>query len=226
MQIIVHAMGAHFCSGIDMQELVDTFQSKPNEDVCQARHRIQIESSIKSLQESMTQFERVPCPVIGAVHGCCIGAGIDLITACDIRFCTVDARFCVKEVDLGIPADMGTLSRLPPLIGYSNAAYYSLTAKTFDGQEALSSGLVSQVFKTQEQLLDGTMACARDIARKSPVAVAGTKKVLLYARSHPNVDRSLEYVAMQNAALLPGSKDLEEVLDSRAMRRSPRFSKL
>ena len=166
--------------------------------------------------------------VLQAIHGACVGAGVDLITACDIRLSTESARFCVKEADLGIVADMGTLSRLPGIVGDGIARQLSLTAETIDGVRARELHLVSDVMPSEAALLDAAMVMARGIASKSPLAVAGTKEVLLYQRDHGRVEDSLRFVATLNASLLPDSEDVAIVLDGlkrRGVSRKP-FSKL
>jgi enoyl-CoA hydratase/carnithine racemase len=177
---------------------------------------------IESLQECISSIERVPVPVIAAVHGYCVGAGVDLITACDIRICSEDARFCVKEVDLGIAADMGTLSRLPGICGDGIARELCLTASTITATRAYEIHLVSQVCETHDALLENARVLAKSLAAKSPVAIAGTKECLLYHRDHGNVKDSLTYVAMMNAAMLPGNKDIDMIMS----KKKNRFSKL
>ncbi|GAB4819982.1 hypothetical protein N2152v2_007028 [Parachlorella kessleri] len=129
------------------------------------------------------------------------------------------------EVDLAITADMGNLQRLPSIVGHGNAMELSLTARTFSGREALRLGLVSGAFPDQQALLDGVMAVARGIAAKSPLAIVGTKRVLLYQRDH-SVQDGLDYVATWNSAMLPQSADLGEVFAAKAEGRKPAFSKL
>lgn len=143
------------------------------------------------------------------MHGACVGAGVDIITACDIRVCTAGARFCVKEVDLAITADMGTLQRLPPLVGEGRARELALTARSFDGREALRMGLVTGCHETVAECVAAAADIARLIAAKPPLAVVGTKAVLLQRRQR-SVQDSLDYVAMWNSALLL-SNELEAV---------------
>lgn len=168
-------------------------------------------------------FERnVEAPTVACVKGACVGAGVDLITACDVRLAQRDATFCVKEVDLGIAADVGTLQRLPSVVGYGRAMELALTARTITADEALRIGLVSEVCDDVDAR---GMEIARMLAKKSPIALRGTKRVLLRARDDPNVERGLDYVAAHNAAMLM-NVDLDEALRAREERRPPVFSKL
>jgi enoyl-CoA hydratase len=151
-----------------------------------------------------------------------------MITACDIRVCTQTAKFCVKEVDLGIAADMGTLSRLPGIVGDGIARHLCLLASTFDGTRAKEIHLVSAVEDGEDAMLKRALNIAESIASKSPVAIAGTKEVLLYQRDHGRVDESLRWVATLNASLLPGNRDVEMIMEAVKSRRKGKvaFSKL
>jgi len=224
VQIVIHGDGRNFCAGIDLDSLGVQFQDLASA-ACEGRARLAFASFVKVLQDAMTAFERCRWPIVAAVHGACVGAGIDLITACDIRLATEDARFCVKEVDLGITADMGTLARLPGIVGDGMARDLALTARTISGTDAKSIHLVSRTFLSLEALLQGAEGLARSLATKSPLALVGTKKMLLYQRDH-SVREGLDAVAVWNAAMLPGSKDLQDVLVARATGKAPQFSKL
>lgn len=144
--IILSAKGKHFCAGIDLNSLLlltnDDDESK-NE---------KLGRQIRFMQDSITSIEKCRKPVIACVHGACIGGGVDLITACDIRYCTQDAFFSVKEVDLGITADLGSLQRLPSIVGYANAIELALTARTFSSSEANNLGLVSNTFPSKSDM--------------------------------------------------------------------------
>ncbi|CAJ0607571.1 unnamed protein product [Cylicocyclus nassatus] len=141
-------------------------------------------------------------PVIAAVHGVCFGGGIDIISACDIRHCTQDALFSVKEVDVGLAADVGSLNRLPKICGNESwLKEVALTARNFGADEALKFDLVSHVYATQEEMVKGVLDTAKKIAEKSPVAVQGTKIVLNYSRDH-TVEEGLQFVATWNQSQL------------------------
>ncbi|CAM8943901.1 unnamed protein product [Rhodiola kirilowii] len=156
--IVLSGAGHHFCAGIDISTLGNTTSRSDEEDRGRSAERLRRE--IKYLQDAITAIENERCrkPVIATVHGACIGGGIDVITACDVRYCTEDAFFSVKEVDLAIVADLGTLQRLPSIIGYGNAMELALTGRRFTGVEAKALGLVAQVFKSGEEMAEGVRA--------------------------------------------------------------------
>lgn len=179
---------------------------------------------IKRLQDSFTALERCRKPVFCAIQGACFGGGVDMAVACDVRYCTADARFCVKEVDLAITADIGTLQRLPKIVGHGVATELALTAREINGDEALRIGLVSVVEPSVEALERRVAEAATQLAKKSPLAVQGTKATMIHARDH-SVPEGLEYVAMMNSARLT-SQDLTEAMGAKFERRKPLFAKL
>ncbi|KAI3928835.1 hypothetical protein MKW98_024436 [Papaver atlanticum] len=169
--IILSGYGDHFCSGVDLKSF-DSLMMK-SQSYAQGRLRERLRREIKSFQDATTAIERCRKPVIAAIHGSCIAGGIDLITACDIRYCTKDAFFCVKEVDLAMN---GAFLRLPSIVGYSNAIELALTARKFLGPEAKDLGLVSKVFQSKSALDEGVNAAAEGIAMRSLLAMIGTKE--------------------------------------------------
>ncbi|KAL0034002.1 hypothetical protein WJX79_002335 [Trebouxia sp. C0005] len=184
-------------------------------------------AEIPQIFHALDQMDDVYAVVLTgqAVQGACFGAGVDIITACDIRYSTQAATFCVKEVDVAIVADVGTLQRLPPIVGQGVASELALTARVIKGEEARQLGLVSQCFADETALLQHAHKTAELIASKSPLAVVGTKRVLVHARDH-SVPDGLDYVAAYNAAMLP-SADIQEVFKAVVKeRRAPNFSKL
>jgi delta(3,5)-delta(2,4)-dienoyl-CoA isomerase len=225
--VVVRGDGRHFCAGIDVADettLKSTLGDVGDAGTCEGRRRESLLRNIKRLQDAFTALERdVDCPTIACVRGACYGAGVDMITACDVRVCCAKtARFCVKEVDLGITADVGTLQRLPSIIGFGRAMELAMTAREIDANEALAIGLVSEVCDDVEAR---AMALAKTLAKKSPLALRGTKRTLLRQRDDPNVARGLDYVATHNAAMLM-SDDLNESLRARFEKREPIFAKL
>ncbi|CAM2110389.1 unnamed protein product [Caretta caretta] len=198
--VVVSGAGKLFTAGIDLMEMGSMFMMVEGDDT--ARKAWNTRKKIREYQESFTVLERCPKPVIAAVHGACIGGGVDLISACDIRYCTQDAWFQVKEVDIGLAADVGTLQRLPKIIGNQSLVNeLAFTARKMMAPEAESSGLVSRVFQDKQAMLEGTFELAADIAGKSPVAVQGTKVNLVYSRDH-SVSEGLRYMATWNMSML------------------------
>ncbi|XP_053329951.1 delta(3,5)-Delta(2,4)-dienoyl-CoA isomerase, mitochondrial [Spea bombifrons] len=223
---VISGAGKMFTSGIDLMDLGSDF-IRP-QDTDPARVAWEIRKKISEYQESFSIIEKCPKPVIAAVHGGCIGGGVDLVSACDIRYCAQDAWFQVKEVDIGLAADVGTLQRLPQIIGSRSLVNeLALTARKMMSDEAQSSGFVSRVFPDKASLLQGAFDLAAEIASKSPIAVQGTKVNLLYSRDH-SVEESLNYMACWNMSMLQ-SEDLLKSAQA-AMERKPlkevTFSKL
>lgn len=198
--VVISGAGKIFTAGIDLVEMGSEFLMVGGEDT--ARKAWQLQQKIRQYQESFSVLEKCPKPVIAAVHGACIGGGVDLISACDIRYCTEDAWFQVKEVDIGLAADVGTLQRLPKIVGSQSLVNeLAFTARKMMAPEARSCGLVSRVFPDKAALLRGALELAAAIAARSPVAVQGTKVNLVYSRDHPVAD-GLRFMAAWNMSML------------------------
>ena len=208
--LVISGGGKHFSSGIDfslLQELMRRVATKPD-----GLRQEMMYQEIRKLQRSIDALERCRKPVIAAIHGSCVGGAIDLICACDIRYAAANARFCVKEIDLGIVADIGTLQRLPRIVGEGIARELAYTARVFTGTEATSFGLINTVLDTPEELQHHAATIAQEIASKSPLTTRGTKQILNYSRDH-SVAEGLNYVALWNAGMLM-SVDLPEALSA------------
>lgn len=159
------------------------------------------------------------------IHGACIGAGVDLITACDIRLCTQDSYYSVKEVDIGLAADLGSLQRLTKSIGnQSLVRELCFTGRKLKADEAMRVGLVSRVFEDWSGMEVGALGMAGVIVEKSPVAIAGTKRALIHARDH-SVSEGLEYIANWNSAMLQ-SEDIIKAIEASLSKKPPKFSNL
>lgn len=154
--IILSGAGKHFCTGIELQLLLSS--TAPGEDRGRTGERLR--RGIKELQRAVTAVEECRKPVIAAVHGACIGGGVDIITACDLRYCTEAANFSVKEVEVGLAADLGTLQRLPGIVGFGNAMELALTARHFSGLEAKQLGLVGRAFSDKAAMDEGVAQVA------------------------------------------------------------------
>ncbi|PKA55265.1 1,4-Dihydroxy-2-naphthoyl-CoA synthase, peroxisomal [Apostasia shenzhenica] len=219
--IVLASRGSHFCAGIDLSVL-QSAPSSPSADPAAAADLLR--RQIVSLQAAVSALERCRKPVIAAIHGACVGGGVDLVAACDIRCCSGDAFFAVKEVDLALAADLGSLQRLPAIVGYGNASDLALTGRRIDAGEAKAMGLVSRVFSSPAALEEAVDLIARELAAKSAVAVMGTKAVMLRSRDQ-TVEDGLDYVATWNSAMLM-SRDLQEAVAAQMQKRKPNFSKL
>ena len=198
--IVLHATGAHFCSGMDLSvfgELTARFSDTADPDA----RRTAIAEFIRELQDCITAAEDCGKPVLAAVQGGCIGGGLDLVAACDARYCSEDAYFTIKEVDLGIVADLGTLQRLPDILRPGLVAELAYTGRRMAAPEALTRGLVNASYPDPETLLAAVNALAETIAAKPPAVVRGIKHTLLHRRGR-GVGEGLRFVADLSAALI------------------------
>lgn len=184
-----------------------------------AAARTELWHLIRELQATITAVASCPAPVIAAIHGWCIGGGVDLITACDLRICAADARFSVRETKVAMVADLGSLQRLPFVIGHAATRELALTGKDIDASRALALGLVGQVAADRAALDAAACALADEIAANPPLVVRGVKRMLDDV-SQPEVAAGLERVAVWNAAFLP-SEDLAEAASAFATKRPP-----
>jgi enoyl-CoA hydratase len=216
---VITGKGKFFTAGIDLTLLMGL--GAKIEDDCDGRRREKLRRLILKLQDTLSSIERCRKPVLAAIHGACIGGGIDLITACDMRYCSANSYFTVKEIDVGMTADVGTLQRLPHLVGDGMARELAYTGRRVEGAEAQQMRLVNRCFDTPEALQAGVMEIARTIAAKSPLSIRGCKEMITYARDHTVAD-GLNYIATWNAAMLM-SKDLFEAGAANMQKRDPVF---
>jgi enoyl-CoA hydratase len=184
-----------------------------------AANRTKLRALILTLQGAFSALAECPVPVIAAVHGWCIGGGLDLVSACDVRLCTRDARFSLRETKIAIVADLGSLQRLPPIIGAGHTRELAFTGKDIDAAHAARIGLVNDVVDDRDALDAAALAMAGEIAANPPLTVRGVKQVLAYGDGH-SVQEGLEYVATWNAAFL-ASEDLGEAVSAFASKRAP-----
>ena len=216
---VISGRGKYFTSGIDLDMLAGLRQQM--QDDCDGRSSERLRRTILDLQDTLSSIERCRKPVIAEIHGACIGAGIDLITCCDMRYAAADAYFSVKEIDVGMTADVGTLQRLPKLVPDGIVRELAYTGRRFDADEAKTIGLVNNVYQTPEALRAGVAETAATIAAKSPLSIRGIKEMILYSRDHSVAD-GLNYVATWNAAMLM-SEDLAEAMIAAKEKRAPKF---
>lgn len=217
---ILWAEGRHFTAGLDLNAASQNLLGMGG-DGSQATKNGELYRYIRHLQACFTAPEKCRKPVIAAVHGLCIGGGVDLTTACDIRVCTEDCAFTIHETKIAIVADVGTLQRITAIVGKGMAREMAYTGKRIHADAALRSGLVNHVYGTKDALLAGARELAAEIAANSPLAVQGTKAVLQYSEAH-SIDEGLEFVAQWNAARLH-SKDLMEAMMAFMEKREPQF---
>jgi enoyl-CoA hydratase len=217
---ILAGEGRNFCAGIDLSLLAGIQQRIAHADG--ARSREALRRLILDLQDCLTSIERCRKPVIAAIHGACVGGALDLVTCCDMRYASADAVFSVREIDVGMVADVGTLQRLPRLVGEGIARELAYTGRNVDAGEATAIGLVNRVFASPETLTANVRELAATIAAKSPLAIRGIKEVMNYSRDHSVTD-GLTHVAGWNAAMLL-SGDLQEAMLAQREKRAPKFT--
>ncbi len=223
--VVVAARGPHFSVGLDllaMSGLTGGSGSDNGAARSMAARARSGRAEIVRLQASINAVADCPLPVIAAVHGYCIGGGVDLVAACDIRLASADALFSVREAKVAIVADLGSLQRLPAIIGQGHVAELAYTGKDITAARAESIGLVNLVYPDAEGVLAGARSMAMDIAANSPLAVQGTKAVLT-ASADRSVAEGLEYVATWNAGFL-ASDDLAEAVRAFMEKRKAEFT--
>jgi len=228
--IVISAEGKHFSAGMDLavfgqggdgQEVAEVREGEPHD---LGRERSRMRQNAKVFQESFNALERARMPVLAAVQGGCVGGGVDLVSACDVRYCTEDAFFCIQEINIGLTADVGTLQRLPRLIPDGLARELAYTGRRMPARQAHAIGLVNEVFPDADAMLTGVMEIAGEIAGKSPLAIWGSKEMLNYTRDH-SVEDGLNYIATWQAGMFFGG-DMAEAFAAKKEKREPRFSDL
>jgi enoyl-CoA hydratase len=195
--VVLSGTGKHFCAGIDLG-MLGSLRPTDREP---GRAGEELRRRILDLQATLTEFERCRKPVLAAISGACIGAGLDLAVACDLRYASADAQFVLKEVDMGLAADVGVLQRLPRIVGEGVTRELAYTGRAVSGAEAAELRLVNKCYDTPEQLHKGVLELARELAAKSPIALRGTKHAITYARDHTIAD-GLDQIATWNASAL------------------------
>lgn len=213
--VVISGAGKMFTAGLDFKSMMNELVQQNNgdgEDPDVARKARHLYNVITTFQGTFTSMEKCSKPVIAAIHNGCIGGGVNLITACDMRYCTSDAYFQIKEVELGLAADVGVLQRLPRVIGNrSLVSELVFTGRRMEAAEAREAGLVSRIFPDKAQMLSAAVAVAKEIASKSPVAVQGSKVNLVFSRDH-GVDEALHFMACWNMSMLQSEDVVKSVM--------------
>ena len=215
--IVLAGRGRSFSVGID----VDMLSAFKPDGRSGAEANMKLYRETKRLQWTASALAAASKPVIGSIHGHCLGAGLDLATACDIRVAAADAIFSVRETKMGLVADTGVLQRLPGIVGAGATAEMAYTGGDFGAGWALASGLINRLASDQEELRQTTLELAREIAANSPLVVSGIKSVLAAADGR-TIEEALDYVAQWNSSFLL-SNDLLEALSAYVERRDPEF---
>ena len=206
--ILLKGEGKHFNAGMDLANFAPAKKDGVKKDP--ARMRETFYHEVLELQDTFTALEECRMPTIASIQGACVGGGIDMVAACDIRHCSSDAFFKIAEVDIGLAADVGTLQRLPTLIPIGVVRELAYTGRKFLPDEARELGFINKVFDSLEDLEAGSLALAQEIASKSPLVTRVIKKQINYARDH-SVRESLDYHAAWNSSLISG-QDMEAAM--------------
>lgn len=219
--LVIAAKGPHFTVGLDLKEFGGGFMAG-GVDASRAVANERAYKSVRTMQASLTAIAALEIPVIAAVHGYCIGGGVDLISACDIRLSAGNATYSIREAKVAIVADLGTLQRLPRIVSAGHIAELAFTGKDIDARRAAEIGLVNSVHgENGEDVFAAAQNLAIEIAANSPLAVRGTKAVLA-ANDGRTIDEGLDYVARWNTMYLQ-SNDLKEAMTAFMERRPPVF---
>jgi enoyl-CoA hydratase len=195
--VVLAGNGKHFCAGLDLA-MFGGLHGDSSEPSRRAEH---LRRTILRLQNNLSAIEKCRVPVLAAIHSTCIGGGVDMTCCADMRYATEDAFFSIREIDIGMTADVGTLQRLPNIIPDGVVRELAYTGRDMGAEEAREVGFVNRVFEDRETMLREVTAIARNIAKKSPLAVRGTKEMLLYSRDH-SVAQGLNYIATWNSGML------------------------
>lgn len=221
--IVISSTGKHFTAGMDISVFTDgdgvsAGGGDPYVRAEAFRH------FVKTLQDSFSCLDEARMPVLAAIQGGCIGAGVDMTSACDIRYCTENAFFQIAEINIGMTADVGTFPRLCKLIPEGWVRELAYTGQRLPAEKAKAIGLVNEIFPSHDAMLAHVLKIAADIAEKSPVAVAGSKRMINYARDHSIAD-GLDYIATWQAGMF-APPHMMEAFAAKAQKRPPDFPDL
>ena len=225
--IVISSTGPHFTAGIDTA--VFASNETPNEDPREVehqkrRHGARFYDNVLRMQRTFNCLEECRVPVLAAIQGGAIGGGVDLITACDMRYMSKDWFLTIFEINIGMTADVGTFPRITKLIPEGIARELAYTGRRMSAEEAKDIGLVNAVFDTHEELLAGVMEIAREITKKAPIAIYGSKRLITYSRDHSTAD-SLDYISIWNASML-NSAEVREAMSAAGEKREGDFASL
>ena len=220
--IVLSAEGRHFCSGMDLSVFAGNNDVAVQDNTKHiSRQRASFRTPALQLQRTFSCLEESRLPVLSAIQGACIGGGIDMVSATDLRYATKDAFFSIHEINIGMTADVGTLQRMPKLVPEGVVRELAYTGRNMSASEAKERGFVNEIYEDQDAMDDAVLEIAKEIASKSPMAIWGTKQTLNYGRDHSVAD-SLEYIATWNAAMFDPD-DMAEAFMAQTENRDAEF---
>tara|TARA_B000000475_G_scaffold169420_2_gene136279 strand:+ start:7614 stop:8456 length:843 start_codon:yes stop_codon:yes gene_type:complete len=221
--IVISSTGKHFCAGMDLSVFTSGGLGS-GAKIEKGRRNALTRGSALHLQDSFTCFEKARMPVLTAIQGGCVGGAVDMVTAADMRYASEDAWFCIQEINIGMTADVGTLQRLPKIIPEGVARELAYTGRRMSAKKAYEVGLVNQIFSTHEELVEGVLDIAGEIATKSPLAIWGTKESINFTRDHSVAD-SLNFIATWQAGMYQ-PQDMASVFEAQSKNEEPEFDDL
>ena len=220
--IVLSAEGRHFCSGMDLSVFAGNNDVTVQDNTTHiSRQRASFRTTALQLQRTFSCLEESRLPVLSAIQGACIGGGIDMVSATDLRYATKDAFFSIHEINIGMTADVGTLQRMPKLVPEGVVRELAYTGRNMSASEAKERGFVNEIYEDQDAMDDAVLEIAKEIASKSPMAIWGTKQTLNYGRDHSVAD-GLEYIATWNAAMFD-PEDMAEAFMAQTENREADF---
>ena len=225
--IVISSTGPHFTSGIDIsvfESSKDPSMDPEKQSELDRADGAKLYDTVKYLQQTFSCLEECRVPVLVAVQGGAIGGGVDLITACDMRYMTEDAYLTIYEINIGMTADVGTFPRITKLLPEGIVKELAYTGRKMAAQEAKELGFANEIFKDHESMLVGVMEIAKKIASKAPLAIYGSKRIINYARDHSTSD-TLDYIGIWNASMLQ-QDEIKEAMIAKNEKRDPNFVEL
>jgi enoyl-CoA hydratase len=222
--IIISSRGPHFSAGLDVSSFGSGASDDPDPEAqrrARLQHGARFYNNVLTMQETFNCLEKCRVPVLAAIQGGAIGGGVDLATACDMRYATEDAFFTIFETNIGMTADVGTFPRIVKLIPEGVARELAFTGRRMSAHEAQQVGLVNRVFPDQATMLESVTEMAHEIARKAPLAIYGCKRMLNYSRDHSTAD-GLDYISIWNASMLQ-IDEIREAMTANAEKRAGEF---
>jgi enoyl-CoA hydratase len=220
--IVISSTGKHFSAGMELSVFDGAGSAGEKTDRYTAMESFR--HHVHHLQDTFTCLDQARMPVLVAIQGGCIGGAVDMVSACDIRYASADAWFCIQEINIGMTADVGTFPRLCGLIPQGWVREMAFTGRRLTAQKAKEIGLVNEVFETHEALLAHVLETAREIASKAPLAVTGSKVMINYARDH-SIKDSLDYIATWQTGMFSG-RDMAEAFKAKSEKRDAQFDDL
>ena len=222
--IVLSSTGPHFTAGLDLSFFGSSIKTSTDanaQEKLQRQEGARFFDTIKYMQEAFSCLDNCRLPVLVAIQGGAFGGGVDLITACDMRYMTADGFITIYEINIGMTADVGTFPRITKLIPEGVVKELAYTGRRLTAAEALTHGLINEIYPDHKTMLNGVLKIAAEIATKAPLAVYGSKRIINYARDH-STDDTLDYIGIWNASMLQ-SAEIKEAIKASAEKREGDF---